>query len=65
MFQMFLAAFFSFVLYTLVFLRLRGNVVPNGWLLSFRRTSEAGTATWRGGKFADDQAMAIARQMLL
>lgn len=60
---MFLAAFFSFVLWTLVFLRLRGNVVPNGRFFSFRKTSEAGV-NWRG-KVADDPAMAIARQMLL
>lgn len=62
---MFLAAFVSFILYILIFLRLRGNVVRNGWRIRFRRTSEAGTANWRGRKFADDQAMRIARQMLL
>jgi len=59
---MLLAAFFSFVLCSLVFLRLRGNVVPNGWFLDFRRGSEAG-ANWRR-MVADDQAMVIARQML-
>ncbi|KAF9467336.1 hypothetical protein BDZ94DRAFT_1211129 [Collybia nuda] len=62
---MFLAAFISFVLYVLIFLRLRGNVVRSGWRIRFRRTNETGTANWRGRKFADDQAMAIARQMLI
>lgn len=61
-FQMFLAAFFSLVLYTLIFLRLRGNVVRKGWHVHFRRT---GTADWQGRKFADDQTMAVARHMLL
>lgn len=59
---MFLAAFFSLVLYTLIFLRLRGNVVRKGWHVHFRRT---GTADWQGRKFADDQTMAVARHMLL
>jgi len=62
---MFLAAFFSFVLYILIFLRLRGNAVRNGWRVRFRRTSAITTENWRGRKFADDQAMVIARQMLL
>jgi hypothetical protein len=62
---MFLAAFFSFSLYTMIFLRLRGNLVRTGWRVRFRSSSEAGTANWRGRKSEDDQAMAIARQMLL
>ena len=61
---MFLAAFFSFVICILVFLRLRGNMVPNGWLLGFRRGSEAGT-NLGGSKLDDDQVIATARQMLL
>jgi len=59
---MFLAAFFSMVLYVLIFLRMQGNIVRNGWRIRFRRTSEA---SWRGRKSGDDQAMAIARKMLL
>jgi len=62
---MFLAAFFSLLLYTLIFLRLRGNVVRSGWRVRFRRTSEGDTENWRGRKFPEDQAMAIAKQMLL
>jgi hypothetical protein len=62
---MFLAAFFSLLLYTLIFLRLRGNVIRSGWRVRFRRISQAGTETWRGRNFPEDQAMTIARQMLL
>jgi predicted secreted hydrolase len=58
--QMFMAAAFSFVLYTLIFLRMRGNIVLVGRRISFRRT---GTA-WRGKQF-ENQALAIARLMLL
>jgi len=57
---MFMAAAFSFVLYTLIFLRMRGNIVLEGRRISFRRT---GTA-WRGKQF-ENQALAIARLMLL
>jgi hypothetical protein len=58
--QMFMAAAFSFILYTLIFLRMRGNIVLQGRRISFRRT---GTA-WRGKQF-ENQALAIARLMLL
>jgi len=58
---MFMAALFSFVLYTLIFLRLRGNVVVTGWRVSFRRS---GITAWRGKQF-ENQALAIAKQMLL
>ncbi|KAJ7718011.1 hypothetical protein DFH07DRAFT_973410 [Mycena maculata] len=58
---MFIAALLSFVLYTLIFLRLRGNIVVSGKRLSFRRT---GVVAWRGKQF-ENQAVAIARQMLL
>ncbi|KAF7362109.1 Git3 domain-containing protein [Mycena venus] len=57
---MFMAAAFSFVLYTLIFLRMRGNIVVEGRCVSFRRT---GTA-WRGKQF-ENQALTIAKQMLL
>jgi len=62
---MFLAAFISFILYILIFLRLRGTIVRNGWRIRFRKTSEPESGNWRGQKFADDQAMRIAKQMLL
>ncbi|KAJ6593635.1 hypothetical protein B0H19DRAFT_1091328 [Mycena capillaripes] len=58
---MFMAAAFSFVLYSLIFLRMRGNVVVEGRRISFRRT---GLSAWRGKQF-ENQALAIARQMLL
>lgn len=62
---MFMSALFSFILYTLVFLRLRGNIVVNGWYVIFRRANKAKNASWRGRDFADSQMIAIARQMLL
>lgn len=58
--QMFISALFSFILYTLIFLRLRGNIVVKGWRVTFHMTG----VTWRG-KQSDRHAMAIARQMLL
>ncbi|KAJ7128947.1 hypothetical protein C8R43DRAFT_896957 [Mycena crocata] len=58
---MFIAAASSFVLYTLIFLRMRGNIVVTGRRISFRRT---GISAWRGKQF-ENQAVAIARQMLL
>ncbi|KAJ6495634.1 hypothetical protein C8R47DRAFT_366042 [Mycena vitilis] len=58
---MFIAAAFSFVLYTLIFLRMRGNIVVERRRVSFRR---AGLSTWRGKQF-QNQALTIARQMLL
>ncbi|KAJ7039161.1 hypothetical protein C8F04DRAFT_1033878 [Mycena alexandri] len=57
---MFIAAALSFVLYSMIFLRMRGNIVVEGRRISFRRT---GTA-WRGKQF-ENQALAIAKQMLL
>ncbi|KAJ6585708.1 hypothetical protein B0H19DRAFT_1250487 [Mycena capillaripes] len=56
---MFLAAAFSFVLYTLIYLRMRGNIIFEGRRISFRRTGLA----WRGS--SESRALAIARQMLL
>ncbi|RDB24819.1 hypothetical protein Hypma_008005 [Hypsizygus marmoreus] len=61
----FLAAFASFVLYLLVFLQLRGKVVQNGWRIRFLKNSETDPTEWRGRKIPDDQAMSIARHMLL
>lgn len=61
---MFIAAFASFVIYTLIFLRLRGNIVGNGWHIRFRMLnkdiSDRSSETTKG-----NQAMAIAKQMLL
>ncbi|KAJ7647564.1 hypothetical protein FB45DRAFT_893781 [Roridomyces roridus] len=57
---MFLSAFFSFILYTLIFLRLRGNIVVTGWRVAFRMTAVA-----YQGKQSDRHAVAIAKQMLL
>jgi hypothetical protein len=56
---MFMAATFSFVLYTLIFLRLRGNIIIEGRRITFRRTGLA----WRGNN--DNHALIIAKQMLL
>jgi len=58
---MFMAAAFSFLLYSLIFLRMRGNIIVEGRRISFRRT---GLSRWRGKQF-ENQALAIARQMLL
>jgi hypothetical protein len=58
---MFLSAFLSFVLYMLVFLKLRGNLVVDGWRTRLKkRTSTAG---WAAG--SDDRMLSIARTMLL
>jgi hypothetical protein len=62
---MFMSALFSFILYTLVFFRLRGNIVVSGWYVVFRKANTNKNASWRGRDFADNQAMAIAKQMLL
>ncbi|KAJ6617302.1 hypothetical protein B0H10DRAFT_1878453 [Mycena sp. CBHHK59/15] len=58
---MFMAAAFSFVLYSLIFLRMRGNIMLSGKGIQFQRS---GTSEWRGKQF-ENKAMAIARQMLL
>jgi len=58
---MFLAAFFSSVLYALIFLRLRGIICRQGWLIRFRRSSEQDAT--EGAK--NMQADALARQMVL
>lgn len=61
---MFLSAFLSFVVYTLIFLRLRGNLYKDGSRFRFRRVSAEKAKNWRARPF-DDQGLAIARQMLL
>jgi len=62
---MFMSAGFSFILYSLVFLRLRGNIVVSGWYIAFRKANKSKNASWRGRDFADNQMMTIARQMML
>ncbi|KAJ7734010.1 hypothetical protein DFH07DRAFT_130525 [Mycena maculata] len=58
---MFMAGTFSFVLYTLVFLRMRGNIVVTGTRVTLR------TATSREwlGQQVEDRTMSVARKMLL
>ncbi|KAF7321457.1 Git3 domain-containing protein [Mycena kentingensis (nom. inval.)] len=58
---MFMAAFVSFILYTLIFLRFRGNIIVTGRRVTFRLRK---AAPWRGKQF-ESQALTIARQMLL
>jgi len=57
---MFLAAPLSAILYILTFLRMRGNIVRDGWKLSFRRMGE-GSSKY----FARSDARMVAKQMLL
>jgi len=59
---MFLSAILSFILYTLVFLRMRGNIVVNGLHIRFRL---AKSESRRGKLYAQSYALKIARQMLL
>ncbi|KAG6821022.1 hypothetical protein H0H93_007912 [Arthromyces matolae] len=61
-FVMFIAALASIVLYVLVFLRLRGNIIRNGWRLKFRK--QGASASWRA-RNSDNKAMSVAKQMLL
>lgn len=59
---MFISAIGSMILYSLVFFRMRGNIVVNGWYIRFRRAED----NWRGRDFAPgDSALTIAKQMLL
>ncbi|KAA1478116.1 hypothetical protein DENSPDRAFT_845305 [Dentipellis sp. KUC8613] len=62
---MFIAALFSFILYTLVFLRLRGIILVDGWRISFRFKRRA--PSWSGSeKGRQDQYMStLGKQMLL
>ena len=61
---MFLSAFLSFVLYALVFFRLRGNIVVSGWHVRFRMLEEDESG-WRGREHASSRALSVAKQMLL
>jgi len=62
---MFISALLSFLLYSLVFLRLRGNIIVIGWYVAFRRANNVKNAPWRGRDFTDNRMMVIARHMLL
>ena len=62
---MFMSALLSFILYSLVFLRLRGNIIVSGRYIAFRTANRTKNASWRGRDFADNQMMTIARQMML
>ncbi|KAJ7594675.1 hypothetical protein C8J56DRAFT_821572 [Mycena floridula] len=61
---MFLSALFSFTLYTLIYLKLRGNLVVDGSKTRFVRVSAEDLANWRTRRL-DDESMQIAKQMLL
>jgi len=62
---MFLCTFLIFILYTLVFLRLRGNIIVDGWNIRIRSRSVSSANPWRGRDFDDNKVLGIARQMLL
>ncbi|KAJ7697898.1 hypothetical protein B0H17DRAFT_1051538 [Mycena rosella] len=57
---MFMAGTSSFVLYSVVFLRMRGNIVITGKRVMFRKTSNN---EWLGQQ--DSRTMSVARKMLL
>ncbi|OSD03068.1 hypothetical protein PYCCODRAFT_1434945 [Trametes coccinea BRFM310] len=59
---MFISALLSFIMYTLVFFRLRGNVLLHGWRLSFRFRRGP---TEPAAKSVDTHAMNVAKGMLL
>ncbi|KAF4563429.1 hypothetical protein EYR40_006842 [Pleurotus pulmonarius] len=61
---MFTSAVLSFVIYTLIYLRLRGNLIVNGWHLRFRKLARDSGGDWRG-RVADSHTMRISKQMLL
>ncbi|TBU49185.1 hypothetical protein BD309DRAFT_852116 [Dichomitus squalens] len=59
---MFLSALLSFVMYSLVFLRLRGNILVHGWHVSFHLRPECSEGS---PKSIDTHVMNIAKGMLL
>lgn len=61
---MFLSALSSFTLYTLIYLKLRGNLVVDGTKTRFVRVSAEDLANWRTRRL-EDESMQIAKQMLL
>lgn len=60
--QMFLSAFLSFIMYILVFLRLRGNIMLHGWRMSFRFGQGSTEYSTRS---VDSHAVNVAKSMLL
>ncbi|KAI0352341.1 hypothetical protein OH77DRAFT_800663 [Trametes cingulata] len=59
---MFISAFLSFVMYVLIFLRLRGNIVLHGWRVSFRFRPNASEPA---PKSVDTHVINVAKKMLL
>ena len=60
---MFLSAFFSFVMYSLVFLRLRGDILGEGWHIKVRFHHRDLEGNVHGS--VDTQVVNIAKGMLL
>jgi len=58
------AATLSFVLFLLIFLRLRGYLVVTGWHVKFVPSAEP-TAAWRNQDQGEGQMIVLAKQMLL
>ena len=59
---MYVPSFLSFVLYTLVFLNIRGNILVSGWRWEIRTHRDSDSAR---GLAADEETIAVAKQMLL
>ncbi len=59
---MFISAGLSFILYVLIFLKLRGNIVTVGTRVRFRMHRRTDSIT---GLAADDEIVAIAKTMLM
>ena len=59
---MFVSAFLSFVLYSLIFFKIRGNILVAGRRTRFRLHHKTDSAR---GLSADEQTIAVAKQMLL
>jgi len=59
---MFIAAGSSFVLYTLVFFRIRGNIEFEGGRVSFRKTASAGSLESNGNY--ENRPLTLSKQML-
>jgi hypothetical protein len=57
---MFITSFVSFILYSLIFLRLRGNLHGYGWNMRLRRVREP----WVVDEVDESQMSAAGKQML-
>lgn len=62
-FQMFLSAGLSFIIYGAILLKLRGNLVNDGWKLKFQHRAKKSDMDSPDG--SDSQMKTIAMQMLL